>query len=92
MTVPPSYKIEFSATARRGMNKLPVEAALALLELISGPLAENPRRLGKPLDEPYDGVLSARRGEYRVLYAIQDNTMTVVVLAVSHRRDAYRPR
>jgi mRNA interferase RelE/StbE len=44
------------------------------------------------LDAPFDEVRSARRGEYRALYTVDDRQRVVTVLAVAHRRDAYRPR
>ncbi|TNC28636.1 type II toxin-antitoxin system RelE family toxin [Amycolatopsis alkalitolerans] len=50
-----------------------------------------PYRLGKPLDEPFHEVWTTRRGEYRALYSTDDIERTVTVLAVAHRRDAYRP-
>ena len=55
-------------------------------------MAENPYRLGKPLDRPFDDVWTTRRGDYRVLYTIDDRERVVTVLAIAHRRDAYRPR
>ena len=42
------------------------------------------------LNEPLAPQYSARRGEYRVLYLIDDDKIVVVVTAVSHRADAYR--
>lgn len=57
-----------------------------------GPVAENPWRLGKPLEAPFDDVWSTRRGDYRALYTIDPHAETVTILAVAHRRDAYRPR
>lgn len=33
---------------------------------------------------------SARRGEYRVIYLIDDDARVVKVTAVAHRADAYR--
>ncbi|MGO1050562.1 type II toxin-antitoxin system RelE family toxin [Crossiella sp. CA198] len=92
MTAATPYTVTFTPGARRSMNRLPMDVATALFEHITGPVAGNPRRLGKPLDEPYDQVWSTRRGEYRVLYAIDDTTRVVTVLTVAHRRDAYRPR
>jgi mRNA-degrading endonuclease RelE of RelBE toxin-antitoxin system len=50
---------------------------------------ENPHRVGAPLRKPFEGYWRARRGEYRVRYTIDDNTHTVQVLDISHRRDAY---
>jgi len=41
---------------------------------------------------PFEDVLSTRRGEYRALYTVDDRTRVVTVLAVAHRRGAYRPR
>lgn len=92
MTRPARYAVAFAPPARRRMDKLPLDAAVALYEHISGPVAESPRRLGKPLEVPYDGVWTTRRGDYRALYVIDEVTSTVTVIAVAHRRDAYRPR
>ncbi len=83
------YAVTFAPSARRRMDKLPLDAAAALYEHLVGPVAGNPRRLGKPLEAPYDGVWSTRRGDYRALYLIDDAAKTVTVVGVAHRRDAY---
>jgi mRNA interferase RelE/StbE len=90
-----AYAVVFTASARKAMDRLPLPAAAALYEHLTGPVAENPYRLGKQLDAPFDELLSTRRGEYRALYAVNDATRVVAVVAavaVAHRRDAYRPR
>jgi mRNA interferase RelE/StbE len=84
------YTVAFTPAARRGLARLPLAVAAALFEHITGPLADNPQRLGKPLEQPYDDVWTTRRGEYRVLYTINDAEQVVTVAAVAHRRDAYR--
>lgn len=86
------YAVAFTPAARRGLARLPLAVAAALFEHITGPLADNPRRLGKPLEEPYDDVWTTRRGEYRALYTINDAEQVVTIVAVAHRRDAYRAR
>lgn len=53
-------------------------------------LSENPYRLGKPLGPPLEGHHSARRGEFRVIYRIDDDASAVRVVSIRHRRDAYR--
>lgn len=65
-----------------------MQVALAALALIAGDLAENPHRVGKALQAPLDGLHSARRGDYRILYRIDGHVITI--LDVKHRRDAYR--
>lgn len=47
-----SYRITYSASARRQMNRLPLAAATAMHDHLTGPVADNPHRLGKRLDEP----------------------------------------
>ena len=71
-------------------EKLPQAVAAAVLELITGPLLENPQRIGVELRNELEGLWSARRGTYRVLYRIDDVNKTIEVVRVSHRRDAYR--
>ena len=86
-----TYRILIAPPARRALEHgLPPSVALAAWEFIRGPLAENPQRVGEPLRGELEGLWSARRGEYRVVYAIRDTEVTVTVLRFAHRRDAYR--
>jgi len=86
-----SYTARLHGPARRGVtHTLPPAVAFACLEFVEGPLSESPRRVGRELWTPRQGQWSARRGEYRIIYAIDDASMTVHVLDVSHRRVVYR--
>ena len=86
-----TYRIRVTPHARRALeNDLPEHVAAAAREFITGVLADNPQRSGKPLQGELSGLWSARRGQYRVLYAIHDEIVTVTIVRVAHRRDAYR--
>ena len=86
-----TYRILIAPPARRALEQgLPPAVAHAAWEFIRGPLAENPQRVGKELRGELEGLWSARRGEYRVVYEIRDTVVTVTVLRIAHRRDAYR--
>ncbi len=86
------YGLRIAGPAARALaGPLPPKIAAAAYAFITGPLLENPRRVGKPLDAPLAPAWSARRGAYRVVYLIDDASRTVVVTAVKHRSDAYRP-
>jgi mRNA interferase RelE/StbE len=86
------YDIVVTAPAARAMReRLPEAVAFAVIDFITGPLLDNPRRVGAPLRVELEGIWSARRGTYRVLYRIDDHSREVVVLRVAHRRDVYRP-
>ena len=92
MSGPSPYAIDFAPAVRRGLARLPLSAASALYEHLTGPVADNPHRLGKPLEAPFNEVWTTRRGDYRALDSIDDRAHAITVLAVAHRRDAYRPR
>jgi mRNA interferase RelE/StbE len=85
------FEIAWTATSRRALTRLPEKAATAVVEFLYGSLAENPRRAGKPLKLGLEGLHSARRGDYRVIYR-DDHARQVKVMAIEHRSDVYRPR
>jgi mRNA-degrading endonuclease RelE of RelBE toxin-antitoxin system len=60
------------------------------VEFVYGALAEEPRRMGKPLRFELAGRWSARRGAYRVIYRIDDQARVVTIEIVAHRSDVYR--
>jgi mRNA interferase RelE/StbE len=86
------YHVEVGGSARRDLRRLPVKVAAAIVEVITGPLAENPQRLSKHLRGDLAAYRSARRGDYRVLFRIDDDKRTIVVVAINHRAHIYRPR
>ena len=86
-----TYRIRWASPARRAIeNTLPEAVAAAVWEFVNGPLAENPHHVGKQLVRDLAGYWSARRGQYRVIYTINDDEIIVTVVAIDHRRDVYR--
>jgi mRNA-degrading endonuclease RelE of RelBE toxin-antitoxin system len=87
------FTLQATPTVRRQLaEELPEAVAAAALEFNTGPLLDNPHRIGRRLSPPLDDRYSARRGTYRVLYRIDDNARVVTVVLITHRRDAYRTR
>jgi mRNA-degrading endonuclease RelE of RelBE toxin-antitoxin system len=85
------YEIVVAPPAVRAIREtLPEAVAFAVIDFITGPLQENPQQVGAPLRGDLDGIWSARRGTYRILYRINDEIREVVVLRVGHRRRIYR--
>ena len=85
------YEIVLTPSARRAIaTELPEAVAAAVIDFITTSLLENPQRVGKPLRDDLEGIWSARRGTYRVLYRIREEPREVVVLRVDHRRDVSR--
>ena len=82
-----TYRVEVLPVAARAIKKLPPEAKQrihAVIEL----LAEDPR---PPAAKKLTGrpEWRVRTRDYRVLYRIQDDILTVVIVHAGHRRDIY---
>jgi mRNA interferase RelE/StbE len=88
------YEIGMTRPARRAISELlPGDVAAAAVEFITGPLLEEPHRVGKPLRGTLSGFHSARLGtQWRVLYRIDDSKHAVIIQDIQHRSTAYRPR
>jgi mRNA interferase RelE/StbE len=89
--LPQRYEIRFQPAARRAIaERLPEAVAAAALEFCASALAVNPHRVGKPLFGPLTGCHGARRGTYRIVYRIDEDSRVVHVLDIDHRSEIYR--
>jgi len=84
------YRIEVETRARREFLGLPDQVQEVVTEAIDD-LATNPRPQGAKRLVAKSGY-RLRKGDYRILYTIDDETRLVRVYRVGHRRDIYRKR
>lgn len=87
-----SYEVAWTGAAKRALTRLPAKVGTAVVESSYGALAENPQRVGKPLRFNLTGLHSARRGDFRVIYRINETDRRIDIAAIEHRSDVYRPR
>jgi mRNA interferase RelE/StbE len=85
------FKVVFTATARRDLQRIPPRIVPAVIEFAFGDLALEPLRVGKALSRELNGRFGARRGPYRLIYEIDQEAGRVNILRVAHRSDVYRP-
>jgi mRNA interferase RelE/StbE len=53
----PEFEVDLTRAARRALSEsLPLDVAMGVADFLTGPLAENPHRVGKELDAPLLGV------------------------------------
>jgi mRNA interferase RelE/StbE len=86
------YEVAWTGAARRALTRLPEKVGTAVIEFCYGTLAENPQRVGKSLKFDLTGLHIARRGDFRVIYRIDEADRRIEVVAIQHRSDVYRPR
>lgn len=89
--------LSLSPSARRALVEgpprgLPLAIAAAVTGFLTGPLLDNPHRVGKPFTRELHGYHSARRGAYRVIYRIDEAARAVHVVRIDHRADTYHTR
>jgi len=82
-----AYEVTLSVDAAKSIRKLPKRVQRAVVAALTA-LEDDPRG-GKPLIGEFAGIWSLRRGDYRVLYRIDDRERRVEVARVGHRR--WRP-
>ena len=85
------FELRVAASAARSLERLPGPVAAAVVEFITGALLEGTKRVGKPLTRQLSGYWAARRGAYRIVYAVDDDESVVLVVRIEHRADVYRP-
>lgn len=85
------FDLRVAPSAARSLERLPEPVAAAVVGFLTGPLLDEPCRVGRPLVRQLTGYWSARRGAYRVVYAIDEPNLLVLVVRIEHRADVYRP-
>ena len=86
------WQLVVAPSAERALGRLPEAVASAVVEFMVGPLVDDPYLIGGPLKRELAGYRSARRGPYRIVYAIEESDRVVRVVRLDHRSDIYRPR
>jgi mRNA interferase RelE/StbE len=83
-----SYEIEYAPKAVRAIEKLSRDVQRRVVARIEA-LAKNPRPSGA-IKLAGQAIYRVRVGDYRVLYAIADERLVVLIVDVGHRREIYR--
>jgi mRNA interferase RelE/StbE len=83
-----AYRVTFRASAAQALERLPKSVQSRVISKAEA-LVENPRPAGCVKLVGHD-FWRVRVGEYRIIYAIDDDTRSVDIRIVAHRRDVYR--
>lgn len=88
-----AYQIEIDSVARRFLKKLSLKEYQIIKNDIAS-LAENPRpdgyiKMTNTKRELYR-IHTGEKGDYRIIYAIEDKKLFVTVVRVGQRKDIYK--
>jgi len=83
-----AYRVFFRESVEKDFRKIPTEDLKRILHRIEG-LTKEPRPNGC---EKMTGQerYRVRQGNYRIVYSVQDQDLTVWIVKVGHRNDVYR--
>lgn len=84
------WRIQYAdSVVKDDIPRLDHAAKQRIKKVIETKLTADPMRFGKPLRHSLHHLRSLRVGDYRVLYHIDHEAMTLSIASIGHRRDVY---
>jgi len=83
-----AYKIYFKKSVLKDIKNIPDKDLKRIFNRIES-LSDDPRPPGHEKLSDQD-LYRIRQGNYRIVYSIKDELLTVWVIKIGHRRDIYR--
>ena len=87
------WLVRLDKKAKKDLERLDRVAQVRIIEFLEHRVStsDNPRDLGKVLKgKTFGEHIRFRVGSYRLICDIQDQEITVLVLRIGHRKEAYR--
>ncbi|MGC8791587.1 MAG: type II toxin-antitoxin system RelE family toxin [Desulfurella sp.] len=88
-----AWAIKFEESAKKELASLDKQTAKRIITFLKERIAlsDNPRKLGKTLKGSKLGDFYRYRvGNYRIICAIEDDNLLVIVIRIAHRKEVYR--
>jgi len=86
---PRRYTVIVERQAEKTLRRLPKEV-LSRVDRLLMSLAEEPRPAGCKKLRGYENLYRLRVGDWRLIYAIEDDQLVVLIIEVAPRGEAYR--
>ncbi len=83
-----SYTIEWKRSALKELKGLPKDAVRRILVAVEA-LADNPLPVGARKLAGTQHTYRIHEGVHRIIYTVSEPAVTIEVLRVAHRKDAY---
>lgn len=84
------WTIKFNKKSEKALSKLDKQAQIKIKDfLLKLEKTANPRKIGRALKGDLGLFWRYRMSDYRIICQIEDETITILVLAVGHRKEVY---
>ncbi len=84
-----TYRIELTKAAERDVRAV-LKLMLKRLDACILGLADDPLPPGAKKLKNSDGLYRVRVSDYRIIYRIEQEIVTILVVRIGHRREVYR--
>lgn len=85
----PAWRIQLHRKALKDLERLPKPIVQRSWQVIES-LAITPLPDGAVAVKGHESVSRIRIGDYRLIYHLGEETVTILVLRIGHRKDVYR--
>ena len=86
-----AWTLAIKKSAAKQLEKLDKPSQKRIIQFLREKIegTSNPRKLGKALKGHADDLWRYRIGDYRLICSLDDHTLTILAVAVGHRKNIY---
>ncbi len=84
-----THTVTLLRDAQKALDKMDTEWRGRMIRALRR-LQDDPRHAGVVKMSGPDGFYRVRVGDWRIVYAIRDHELVVIVMRIAHRREVYR--
>ncbi len=84
-----SWKVTYKKSVKKDLKKISKDIQYIIKRAIEEKLMTDPLKFGLPLRRNLKGLMKLRIGDYRIIYSIESQTVTVYVIKIGHRKEVY---
>jgi len=83
------YKVKYVDTVKEDLSIISKGHKEQIRKAIEKKMATNPIEFGKPLQYSLKGLRRLRVGDYRIIFKIEEEDKTVLIVKIGHRKEVY---
>ncbi len=83
------YAVRLDSRARKTLDRLPGDVYGRIIRKLKA-IEDDPRPPGVEKLTGMEDLYRVRVGDWRIVYAIRDRELLIIVIRIGHRREVYR--
>jgi mRNA interferase RelE/StbE len=83
------WKVVYKKSVQKDLRGISPDVQYIIRRAVEEKLMTDPLRFGLPLRRNLWGLMKLRVGDYRIIYSIEKEAVTVHVIKIGHRKDVY---